>query len=363
MHFQDTLCAEFTQEKNNSFSFKKVIKHSGFTMKVNDLDEALPVIGAFAYSVGNIIYRKTVGFQKTRDRISLSQLQKETGFCKNTILKSIKILIQYGFISKEVTNNQTTYEILILPYEKKGKIVSMSGSCGEPPPVHGMNTQKKLLQKKETAAKTTMEESPPPKSAFFAVASSPIQSTSQPKKKAAIEETTSKEIAKQTTVPRLSDVIVERTESQKATGQKGKVPAGPEPYNCLIHVPIETNLKRILTKAYSEPLVELALHHCYDPTKKPKNNPAGYLIWFCNQSPENRPKSNEEKEPFIEKHKQLALTLEKKLASPYIIANNKNLEISRGPNSQSLVFDYNHPNFPFQVRSELVKRGLMKSKL
>jgi len=54
------------------------------------IDKWLPILGATAYCILEVINRKTRGWQKEIDRISLSQLEKATGFSRHTIIKGIK---------------------------------------------------------------------------------------------------------------------------------------------------------------------------------------------------------------------------------------------------------------------------------
>jgi phage replication O-like protein O len=64
-----------------------------------------------------IVMRKTFGWHKTRDRISLTQLVSETGSNKTNVSKAVKKLESYDLIKKEVIGEngtqQTFYELVI----------------------------------------------------------------------------------------------------------------------------------------------------------------------------------------------------------------------------------------------------------
>jgi phage replication O-like protein O len=89
-----------------------------YTQTPNDLfDHWLPLLKEVELKVLLVIMRKTFGWHKTRDYISLSQLEQLTGCSQTNILKSIKTLIEKGLISKEVVGkigSQTTYYQLIV---------------------------------------------------------------------------------------------------------------------------------------------------------------------------------------------------------------------------------------------------------
>jgi phage replication O-like protein O len=86
------------------------------------LDHWLPHLSDAETKVLLVIMRKTFGWHKVRDRISLSQLEKLTGKKKQAILKASKRLEKIGLISKTVIGkkgSQETYYELILIEDSK----------------------------------------------------------------------------------------------------------------------------------------------------------------------------------------------------------------------------------------------------
>lgn len=81
------------------------------------LDEWLPYFNQVETKVLLVIMRKTFGGQKTRDRISLSQLEISTGSSRQAILRATKSLQTKKLITKIVVGKKgeqcTYYELVI----------------------------------------------------------------------------------------------------------------------------------------------------------------------------------------------------------------------------------------------------------
>jgi phage replication O-like protein O len=69
------------------------------------IDEIMPNVSPAATKCFLIISRKTIGWHKDRDQISLSQFEKLTGMTVNTIKNSLKELLQVGIITYKRTGN------------------------------------------------------------------------------------------------------------------------------------------------------------------------------------------------------------------------------------------------------------------
>lgn len=94
------------------------IQPPNYTQAPNELfDEWLPLLGLAELKVLMVIIRKTFGWHKVRDRISLSQLQQITGLERRHVCSAIKSLEGRRLITKIVVGNngeqQTFYELFI----------------------------------------------------------------------------------------------------------------------------------------------------------------------------------------------------------------------------------------------------------
>ncbi len=132
------------------------------TQTPNDLfDHWLPLLGEGELKVLLVIIRKTFGWHKIRDNISLSQLEKLTGLTKTNILAAVRSLVSKGLVLKEVHGNsgfqETWYELVIEDSN------SSYQSCSDtppspapiPPPVPEKDPQKKpskQIEKQQQAA-------------------------------------------------------------------------------------------------------------------------------------------------------------------------------------------------------------------
>lgn len=85
----------------------------------NDLvDHWLPLLGEVELKVLLVIIRKTFGWHKIRDRISLSQMEKFTGSSRRNIIDAVESLQSKGLILKETIGTEgrqeTYYELVII---------------------------------------------------------------------------------------------------------------------------------------------------------------------------------------------------------------------------------------------------------
>lgn len=85
----------------------------GFIRMPNTIMEALAMIriSGEARQVLDVIFRKTYGWSKTKDRISLSQFTKLTGMGKVAVCKAINKLLAMNIITKEGNDSGVTYGI------------------------------------------------------------------------------------------------------------------------------------------------------------------------------------------------------------------------------------------------------------
>jgi phage replication O-like protein O len=116
------------------------------------------------------VARKTYGWQKIRDRISLRQLVELTGLHKNGVIKAVDSLIEYGLVIKikshdEYGDRPNQYEINIDCNESSGG----SLHSGHPPVhtvdtpgVHTVDTQNKDITKETSTKERESGGDPPP---------------------------------------------------------------------------------------------------------------------------------------------------------------------------------------------------------
>jgi len=121
------------------------------------------------------IIRKTIGWGKSEDGISLSQFQKALGISKNTIIKTLKKLIEKNIINKKSTLSENgsqsfnsyslTDEIIKLANsssrDEQGVVHEMNrgSSRDEQGVVHEMNTQNTSNTKDTNTKDTNTKES------------------------------------------------------------------------------------------------------------------------------------------------------------------------------------------------------------
>lgn len=117
------------------------------------------------------IARRTFGFQKSTDRISLTQMQKGikkrdgtvldngTGLCRNSILKALSELEEKGVLQIDRSGSTNRYKLVHNMNQPDTEVVhpvNHTSAQDEPQLVYKMNTQKKgkeSIQKKENSRK------------------------------------------------------------------------------------------------------------------------------------------------------------------------------------------------------------------
>ena len=83
--------------------------NAGFTQIPNEIfDKYQKELKTSEFSVLMAIIRKTWGWNKTEDRISVSQISMATNLTNKTIINSLKVLEQKKIISTKKRHNRTT---------------------------------------------------------------------------------------------------------------------------------------------------------------------------------------------------------------------------------------------------------------
>lgn len=131
-----------------------------YTQTPNDLfDQWIPLLNESELKVLLVVIRKTFGWHKTRDRLSISQLQEFTGLSETSVIgaeKSLKAknLIR-TFLSGPNGKQQKFFELIVEDSNNSYPPSNLGGPPqqlgGETPPVSGET--KETAYPKETAAK------------------------------------------------------------------------------------------------------------------------------------------------------------------------------------------------------------------
>ena len=115
------------------------------------VDEWMPIMSPSEYKIVIFIVRKTYGFHKEADTISLSQFVEGTGLARNTVKDAINRLIERGCVGRTRRGNSYLYSILT---EGKSNILTdlsnrILGSNNKPKRGQYLPPQKKSLKRKE----------------------------------------------------------------------------------------------------------------------------------------------------------------------------------------------------------------------
>ena len=83
----------------------------GFLRMPNEwIDRAMPSMSAAEWMVTTVILRQTIGWNKERDAISLSQFEQKTGLSRHTIIDAIRKLAKQGWIKVYEQGIRSVYE-------------------------------------------------------------------------------------------------------------------------------------------------------------------------------------------------------------------------------------------------------------
>lgn len=127
------------------------------TQTPNELfDHWLPHLSESELKVLLVIFRKTFGWHKNRDKISISQLMTLTGLGRDAVINAGKTLHQKGIILREVigpNGKQETYFELVIEEDSnnsdQSEFPTGTSRNNRPPPVGISDPQKKSLKEKE----------------------------------------------------------------------------------------------------------------------------------------------------------------------------------------------------------------------
>ena len=130
-----------------------------FTQTPNELfDRWLPLLKEVELKVLLVIMRKTFGWHRTRDRISISQLETLTGSTQSNVIAATKTLSEKGLIKKEVVGaigKQVTYYDLVVTEDSNNSYPSqidrgpLPNQEGGTPPKLGDTKERDILNKQQ----------------------------------------------------------------------------------------------------------------------------------------------------------------------------------------------------------------------
>ena len=154
---------------------KKLLPTCHFTNMPNEImDKWILELGDVEYKIVTIIARKTYGWGKIEDKLSISQLMKLTGFSKSPICRALKRLVEDGYIQKQLAftdcgdKDCSTYSLNVVNLSGHG-VVPLETLPVVPLETLGvvpLETHTKETNTKETPTKEKLEreEAPPPPS-------------------------------------------------------------------------------------------------------------------------------------------------------------------------------------------------------
>ncbi len=256
-----------------------------YTQTPNDLfDHWLPLLKEVELKVLLVIIRKTFGWHKVEDFISISQLELLTGSSATNVINAVKSLIQKGLVKKELygkKGKQTTHYELVVHEDKI--ISNPSQSISSTPDNLGVTKE----TFKESCSKEQQQAAPA--AAVF----------SAPKKKPK---------------PLIEDVVV---------------------YECLKGIDISLKEQMQITKRYDEETVKSAVAWATHPQTTLTKGMAPALKWACQNNPQV-PQNKEEVESENRKYAAKYDEMKNKVAK--IECCSKHVEIVHGGASAAGVF-------------------------
>jgi len=113
------------------------------------LDVKLKDLKSSELKILMLICRKTFGYQKRKDSISLSQMTKYTGLTKSTVIEAVRGLEKKDIIQKHTDKRTHQYSIEIEP------LTTSSGPKNEPTKVQ--NSDPWMVQKSDTQKKASKQ--------------------------------------------------------------------------------------------------------------------------------------------------------------------------------------------------------------
>lgn len=122
-------------------------------------DSLMAEMGNAELRVVLAVCRKTFGWHKQRDRISLSQMVKLTGMTRESVISGVSAAINRGVISRYPAGNSFEYEIVVVgEADQQG---DENSRATEPELVGLPDTQKKQRKQKKLNSPYRVKNQPP----------------------------------------------------------------------------------------------------------------------------------------------------------------------------------------------------------
>lgn len=130
------------------------------------MDQYLTILTGLELKILLIICRKTLGWHKLSDRISLSQLEKLTASSRSQIIESIKTLLEKNLIKKDIVgekgSQQVWYELNFQEFSTSTE-TKLPQSKNPTPPSSKIEPTKETLTKENTTKEKQLHSPTPQK--------------------------------------------------------------------------------------------------------------------------------------------------------------------------------------------------------
>jgi phage replication O-like protein O len=104
------------------------IEAPNYTQTPNVVFDSLAIFTDCQLRVILAICRKTFGWHKNRDRISLSQLQKMTGLSRRGVIDGLQMLLVEGWVERYPVGQSFEYELIVVPTREPRLLPWLDGS-------------------------------------------------------------------------------------------------------------------------------------------------------------------------------------------------------------------------------------------
>lgn len=141
------------------------VSSPNYTQLPNDILENISSMGEAELKVVLVVSRQTFGWQKRRDRISLSQLITKTGLSRQGVIDGTAKAIEKGWVARFAVGQSFEYEIVVNSVDQQIEDASQASRPEvvkpvdrfSPKPVKLVDAQKKVLNKNQNNSTAAAE--------------------------------------------------------------------------------------------------------------------------------------------------------------------------------------------------------------